>query len=103
MLIINYINGNLYNYSIKKYWYIIINKENSDKLLKTLKLWFCKINNNKLKYKLILSYINELINDWTIIIKNTLFNIKTIKKTDNGFYYINNLGISIHCFDKITN
>ena len=109
----------LQKYIIDNNNYIIIDKDNGDKLLKKINIidikdiknydfgksiiLDCKINNNnniKLKYKSILSYIYELINDGTKIIKNTLLNIKTIKKTDNGFYYMNNLGISIQCVDS---
>jgi hypothetical protein len=110
----------LQKYIIDNNNYIIIDKENGDKLLKKINIidikdiknydfgksiiLDCKINNNnnniKLKYKSILSHIYILINDGTIIIKNTLLNIKTIKKTDNGFYYMNNLGISIQCVDS---
>jgi hypothetical protein len=36
-----------------------------------------------------------IINDGSKIIKNTKINIKTIKKLDEGFYYIDELGISV--------
>ncbi len=36
-----------------------------------------------------------IINDGSKIIKNTKINIKTIKKLDEGFTYIDDLGISI--------
>ena len=97
--------------------FTIINKDNGDILLKkntsinittvsNLKLYDFKkstilnctinnINDIKLKYKSLLEYIYELINDGTKIIKNTKINIKTIKKEDEGFYYIPNLGISV--------
>ena len=58
------------------------------------------INFEKLKYKPILKYIYNLINDGTHIIKNTLLNIKTIKKEDEGFYYLQELGISIQGVDS---
>ena len=60
-----------------------------------------KINNKKvdieLNYKSILRYIYENeIKDGFRIIKNTLFkDIKTIKKEDKGYYYLENIGISI--------
>ena len=60
-----------------------------------------KINNKKvdvkLKYKSILKYIYENeINDGFKIIKNTLFNdIKTFKKEDKEYYYLENIGISV--------
>ena len=62
-----------------------------------------KINNedfNKLKYKLILEQIYKLIKDGVKIIKNTKLNIKTIKKEDEGFYYLDNIGISIQGVDS---
>ena len=34
------------------------------------------------------------------IIKNTKLNIKTIKKEDEGFYYLDNIGISIQGVDS---
>ena len=58
----------------------------------------CKINNidiTKLKYKTILEQIYKIIGDKTKIIRETGLNIKTIKKEDEGFYYIEKLGISI--------
>ena len=97
--------------------YTIINKDNGDKLLKKIThinitniediknydflkslIIECSINDkefNKLKYKVILEQIYKLINDGTKIIKNTKLNIKTIKKEDEGFYYLDNVGISI--------
>ena len=102
--------------------YTIINKENGDKLLqqnneinindfKYIKeynfkksiIQECKINNiefTKLKYKSILEQIYKLINDGTKIIKNTKLNIKTIQKEDEGFYYLDNIGISIQGVDS---
>jgi len=58
------------------------------------------INFEKLKYKPILKYIYNLINDGSHIIKNTLLNIKTIKKEDEGFYYLDTLGISVQGVDS---
>jgi hypothetical protein len=58
----------------------------------------CSINNikhDKLKFKSILDCIYKLINDGSKIIKNTKLNIKTIKKEDDGFYYFDDIGISI--------
>lgn len=102
--------------------YIIIEKENGDKLLKKITsinitdikdiknydfkksiIQITKINNedfNKLKYKLILEQIYNLIKDGVKIIKNTKLNIKTIKKEDEGFYYLDNIGISIQGVDS---
>jgi hypothetical protein len=66
----------------------------------------CSINNAnniklniKLKYRPILNYIYELINDGVKIIKQTKLNIKTIPKHDEGFSYLENLGISIQGVD----
>ena len=63
----------------------------------------CSINNTdnvKLKYSPILNYIYELINDGVKIIKQTKLKIKTIPKHDEGFYYLENLGISIQGVDS---
>jgi hypothetical protein len=111
--------------------YTIINKDNGDKLLKKINhinitdikdikdydfkksiILECLINNkefNKLKYKSILEQIYKLINDGTKIIKNTKLNIKTLKIEDDGFYYLDNIGISVQgvdsnkCLLEITN
>jgi hypothetical protein len=63
----------------------------------------CLIDNkefSKLKYKSILEQIYKLINDGSKIIKNTRLNIKTIKKEDEGFYYLDTLGISVQGVDS---
>ena len=63
----------------------------------------CTINNSniqKLKYKSILNNVYYLINDGYKIIKITKLNIKTTKKIDNGFYFIDNLGISVQGVDS---
>ena len=102
--------------------YTVINKENGDKLLKKntninitdikdIKNYDfkksiiskCLIDDeefNKLKYKSILEQIYKTINDGTKIIKNTKLNIKTIKKEDEGFYYLDNIGISVQGVDS---
>ena len=102
--------------------YNIIYKENGDILLQKINninisdikdiknydfkksiIQITKINNedfNKLKYKLILEQIYKLIKDGVKIIKNTKLNIKTIKKEDEGFYYLDNIGISIQGVDS---
>ena len=67
------------------------------------KVEYCYVNNTdigKYKYRTILNYIYELINDGTSIIKNTQLNIKTIKKTDEGFSYLKKIGISIQGVDS---
>ncbi len=102
--------------------YTIVNKDNGDKLLKKITninitdikdiktydfkksiILECLIDNknlNKLKYRPILEQIYKYINDGTTIIKNTKLNIKTIKKEDEGYYYLDNLGISIQGVDS---
>lgn len=102
--------------------YTIINKKNGDKLLKKIthidivnienisnynfsksSISECFINNrefDKLKYKSILNQIYELINNGTKIIKNTTLNVVTIKKENNGFYYLENIGISVQGVDS---
>jgi len=85
---------------LKKIVIITINDANDIKNydFKKSTILSCLINNNdanKLKYKSILEQIYELINDGTKIIKNTKINIKTIKKEDEGFYHMDNIGISI--------
>ena len=63
---------------------------------------FCSINNNeidKLRYKNILRHIYEIVSDGATIIKYSHLNIKTVKKTSDGFYYIDDLGISVQGVD----
>jgi len=63
----------------------------------------CKINNdisNRNKYKSILNDIYKIINSGTKIIKNTTLNIKTIEYNHRGFYYLEELGISIQGVDS---
>ena len=63
----------------------------------------CKINNdilNKNKYKSILNDIYKIINNGTKIIKNTTLNIKTIEYDKKGFYYLEELGISVQGVDS---
>jgi hypothetical protein len=81
-------NINIYNIDdIKKYEF------------KNSKIIECFLNDikykNKLKYRAILEYIYKQINCGSHIIKNTLLNIKTIKKLNEGYYYIEDLGISV--------
>ena len=102
--------------------YSIIHKENGDILLKKAThvnitdiikikdydfkkstITECLIDNkefDKLKYKSILGQIYRLINDGTKIIRNTKLNIKTIKKEDEGFYHLDDIGISIQGVDS---
>ena len=54
----------------------------------------------KNKYKSTLYNIYNLINDKIKIIKNTKLNIIALKKVDNGFYYSDNLGISVQGADS---
>jgi hypothetical protein len=63
----------------------------------------CLINNDvidKNKYKHILEKVYSIINDGAKIIKNTKLHIKTIKKQDEGFYYLDEIGISIQGVDS---
>ena len=102
--------------------YAITNKNNGDKLLQKItsinitdinnikkydfrksNILSCLLDDNeiiKLKYKSILENIYKIINDGTKIIKNSKLNIKTIKKLDEGFYYLEDLGISIQGVDS---
>jgi hypothetical protein len=64
---------------------------------------YCLINNNdecKLKYRNILTHIYNIIGNGTKIIRNTVLNIQTTKRTSKGYYYINKLGISIQGVDS---
>ena len=67
------------------------------------KILSCSVNQSneyKLKYKSILNYIySNIIKDGTKIIKNSILNISTIEKNAEGFYYIEDLGISIQGAD----
>ncbi len=47
-----------------------------------------------------MDYIYKIINDGAKIIKNTNLNIKTLEKNDSGFYYVEELGISIQGVDS---
>lgn len=102
--------------------YTIVNKNNGDKILKKIttvnmtdindikkydfrksNILSCLLDNDeiiKLKYKSVLEIIYKIINDGTKIIKNSKLNIKTIKKLDEGFYYLEDLGISIQGVDS---
>jgi hypothetical protein len=103
--------------------YKIIKKDNGDILLKrrnntiTIKtsddlkahdfkdsdILSCTINNkdvDKLRYKCILERIYMIIDDGAKIIKNTKLNIKTLKKEDQGFYYLEDIGISVQGVDS---
>lgn len=102
--------------------YTIINKENGDILLKKNDILLkknimdiknydfakssileCFINNtkiNKLKYSSVLRHIYYLINNGTKIIKYTKLNIKTLKKENEGFYYLHDIGISVQNVDS---
>lgn len=121
---INLANGDilLQKIAIDNINYTVIDKENGDKLLKKITtidirdikdfkdhdfkksiISECLIGNkqfNKLKYKSILENIYKIINDGTKIIKNTKLNIKTIKKENEGFYYLGNIGISVQGVDS---
>ena len=47
-----------------------------------------------------MKYIYDHINDGSKIIKHSILNIKTVKKTDNGFQFIATLGISVQRVDS---
>lgn len=113
-------NHNFNLISIKDF-YNIINLQNGDILLKNKieeiildftkinilrikefefsnsKIISCIINDKKIKtnYKPIYEHIYYIINDGTQIIKNTSLNIKTYRNDDDGWTYLNTLGISI--------
>jgi hypothetical protein len=58
-------------------------------------------NDYRLKYKSILNYIySNIIKDGFKIIRNSILNISTIKKETEGFYYMEDLGISIQGVDS---
>ena len=63
----------------------------------------CLVNDKeiiKLKYKSILNNVYNLINDKIKIIKNTKLNIISLKEVGGGFYYLDNLGISVQGVDS---
>jgi hypothetical protein len=67
------------------------------------KIISCSLNNNKivkLKFKSILCDVYGIINNGAVIIKKSALNIKTTKKTDSGFYYLKNVGISVQGADS---
>ena len=113
LLLKNIIDNTNYNIIYKENGDILLQKINNINItdIKDVKnydfkksiIQITKINNedfNKLKYKLILEQIYKLIKDGVKIIKNTKLNIKTIKKEDEGFYYLDNIGISIQGVDS---
>ena len=94
-------SGDLLLKQIKK---IIINK--IDDILEydlcNSQIISCSINDklcDRNKYKPILNDIYLIINSGTKIIKNTSINIQTIKRDDQGFYYLDKLGISVQGVD----
>jgi hypothetical protein len=96
---IKLILNNLSNKTDEKNQVIINNIEDLQKFNYTSSVMLsCDINNNnfnKLKFKSVLEHVYTIIGNGTKIIKNTKLNIKTIKKLDEGFYYLEELGISI--------
>lgn len=99
--------------------YVVINNDNNIILKKAIKITdindlkknefknslitSCFINNLKIhthKYNQILMHIYNIIDDGTKIIKNTILNIKTIRKENEGFCYLENLGISYQRIDS---
>lgn len=64
---------------------------------------YCSIDNKevcKLKYRNIIAYIYDIIGNGTNIIRHTLLNIQTIKKTTKGYYYFRKIGISVQGVDS---
>lgn len=63
----------------------------------------CEINNKKLdftKYKPIIFYLYRILNNTDLIFENTNLNIKSEKKEDKGFDYLEELNISIQGVDS---
>jgi hypothetical protein len=61
---------------------------------------YYETNDYRLKYKSILNYIySNIIKDGVKIIRNSILNISTIKRETEGFYYMEDLGISIQGAD----
>lgn len=90
---------------LKKNLKIVINDINGMKKYNFTKSTInsCIINDTivmKLKYKSILEKIYTIINNGAKIIKYSKLNIKTIKKCDEGYYYLEKLGISVQCVDS---
>lgn len=100
--------------------YTVVNMENGNKLLiknifitkiaelenynfSNSTILECIINNEptkKTKYQQILTAIYNIIDDGANIIRNTRLNIKTVKREDSGFYYLENIGISVQGVDS---
>ena len=62
----------------------------------------CIVNNDiiyKYKYKYILNYVYNLIDNGAKIIRHTTLNIDTRKREDSGFYYLDDLSISVQGSD----
>jgi hypothetical protein len=102
--------------------FTVVNKSNGDKVLKKItsvnisdikdirkfdfkksNIMSCQLNNDttvKLKFRTILENVYKIINDGATIIKNSKLNIKTCKKHDDGFTYLEYLGISVQGVDS---
>lgn len=97
-------NGNL----LLKPIHIVYATIGNPKDIKKFNFCYSKISNCRIndiffpyfKYKSILTEIYKIINDGTKIIKNTILNIKTIKKEDDCFYYLSDIGISVEDADS---
>ena len=57
-------------------------------------------NVTKLKYRSVLDNVYKNIDNGTKIIKNTTLNTDTLKKEDNGYYYLDDIGISVQGVDS---
>ena len=108
----NIIISNIDSYTISFYNNsMILNKKILNKLtlkeltnydFKKSNIIDCKINNIKLdfkRYKPIIFYLYELINNIELVLSNTLLNIKNGKNEDRGFSYLEKLDISIQGVD----
>jgi hypothetical protein len=115
------IDTNLYNIQKQKDNILLVKKKN-EKISDTSDLdnydfkkstiLKCSLDDEEIdknKYKPILEKVYKLINNGTKIIKNTKLNIKTIRKEDEGFYYLDDIGISVQgvesnkCLNEIIN
>lgn len=108
----NIIISNIANYNISFYNGNMILKKIPKKInlddikkydFKKSKILECNIDNKKLelyKYKQIIKYLYDKINNIDLIKTNTLLNIKDGKFTNDGFNYFDKLGISVQGVDS---
>jgi hypothetical protein len=70
---------------------------------KNSKIIECEVNNYIItitKYKNVLNYVYDVIDNGAKIIKTSILNIDTKKRNDSGYYYLDNLGISVQGVDS---